>query len=472
MPQRKDPLVMRAAKQISLVASAVAVLLAACGADEGTTTPTSTVPTTTAVVVGAVTTSSQVVTDTDGTTSTVPEPTILAAADSLPSDDSIAAPSGALPMRSGLHLSAGTRYGTADLIGTAADVTMVGPDGGAYALSMPGVVGLTSDAAQAHAILQAFEMDFTNVFVDPNANVDHVGPSDTVAAPSDVLAAFVARPGVTADAVTETELGGLPAHKVHYAIVAFDGEQHCTATDASLCSPAFYDPIGIAAYYRPGDSGTMYELTVESRHLIVDFPDSAASTALQASIGWVVHRPSEVTADQVRLPYGGPLTADASYFWADSPLGTYVLRPVAGLEVQAYRQPVPFVEIGVGDVACMTVSDGTKMDWLGVPASPPPTTSSELPDDVLGALTALAGTSVVAAPSPFSSNGYTGTTLEMTATGPEVALLTGSLTLRPGVTTRITLIDRGPGQPPDEVMADVGSPCDSTAAGIQVLRGS
>ena len=123
--------------------------------------------------------------------------------------------------------------------------------------------------------------------------------------PADFLAWFTARPYVDASATSDLEFGGHPARSLDYAIVEVDG--------AVPCGP---EPVGCvwsvnvgdtAVVHLVGDRGTMLEVDVDGRRLIVDVADRDGAAEIAASVRFSAsERPADV-ADALDLPTDGSL---------------------------------------------------------------------------------------------------------------------------------------------------------------------
>ncbi len=446
-----------------VVIAAVAVSSCGSGTTVSSQPPVSSAATSVAVV-GAVTAGPT----TSGPPVTEPQ---KATTDSAPPDDTTAVEA-PVPVRNGARITLGHRFTTDKLLGDAADFTFLAPASGAWAALGDGYLALTADQTGKSPLIQAAEMDLTRILTNPSQNLDGlIGPDDSQPAPADVLGWFASRPGVTAGAIADGPLGGLPARSMTYSVGPFDGQTSCTAQDARPCLATLYNPIGAALYYSVGDSGTMYELVVEGRHLLVDVADQPEAATLAASIQFSPRRPADVQADTQRLPLTGPLTPATTYFWTGSSLATYILAEGAGLEVTSnFRFGAnPPLQLGVGDARCMSISDGSTSSWVGGATLDPNSTLAAMPDDLLAALTTLRLLTVTSGPAAGTLDGHATTTLELTARGKAVDLLAGSLTARAATTTRVMLVSRGDGQQPDVIMVDVGSPCEAMLTNIHLI---
>ena len=102
--------------------------------------------------------------------------------------------------------------------------------------------------------------------------------------PADYLAWFATRPGVTAGPVTDAEVAGVPAsgHAVPGGLAR--GAFPCDAVDPRPCLGSLYFPAGLIISSAEGDAGTLYELTIDGRRLVVDVADADGAAALLASL--------------------------------------------------------------------------------------------------------------------------------------------------------------------------------------------
>lgn len=442
----------------------VGVVVVSCGS--GVTSPSQTTEAT-VLVVGAVTSAPTTI----GVAVTTSRPEVGNGTPASPTLDTTAVDDALIPVRNGARIDPGHRYTTGKLIGEAVDLSFLAPAGGAFAAVGDGYLGIAADANGRQVLVQAAEMDLTTVLINPSQDLDAlIGPDDATPAPADVLGWFASRPGVTAGVVENTQLGGLAARKMAYSVGTFEGQTPCTAQDDRLCLAALYNPVGAALYYSVGDSGTMYELVVEGRHLLVDVADRGEAAPLAASIKFTPRRPANVPADAQRLPLAGPLTQGSTYFWTGSSLGTYMMTAGSGLEVRTNWRwgRSPPLEIDASGAPCMSISDGSTSLWFGT-ADSPTATLQAMPDDLLATLTTLDILTEITPPVAGNLDGHATMTMDLTARVGVVDLLGGSLSARAAIDTRLQLVSDATGRPPDVAMVDAGSQCDSTFSSLGLL---
>ena len=101
--------------------------------------------------------------------------------------------------------------------------------------------------------------------------------------PADYLA-FRHPPRCDPGPVTDAEVAGVPARAMPYQVGSLAGAFPCDAVDPRPCLGWLYFPAGLIISSAEGDAGTLYELTIDGRRLVVDVADADGAAALLASL--------------------------------------------------------------------------------------------------------------------------------------------------------------------------------------------
>ena len=164
---------------------------------------------------------------------------------------------------------------------------------GTFAYLANGFFGATLDKTGTEVLMSVTDLARARVFTDPVADLDSLNATSqldasTTAAPSDFLAYFATLPSVIVGPIETTEFAGFPARSMSYSVGSFDGGFACFGSDRGACLLSIYvQNSGVVQTYWDGDSGTLYELTIDGRTVLVDVSDreGAAETAASLVIG-------------------------------------------------------------------------------------------------------------------------------------------------------------------------------------------
>ncbi|MGI9051652.1 MAG: hypothetical protein ACR2HQ_03220 [Ilumatobacteraceae bacterium] len=273
--------------------------LAACGGEAGPrgaapgttvepTISTGAAPPTTLAVVGAVTTATQEPTTSEAssTSSALVETTAGSAATS---SAPIETPAVAMPEAT--PLVGGTRYvvpGANSALTPSVTVGFTAPFDGVFGVALDGLVGVALDEEGFAPLITIAALDRAVAVKDPVVDFSNLVISDESAdtvedVPVDYLAWFAERPGITAGPVTEARFGGLAARSMSYEVGAVPGAFPC-APDLPPCLAWLYFRVGILITNYEGDVGTLYELDVDGRRVLVDVADEDGAAQLADSV--------------------------------------------------------------------------------------------------------------------------------------------------------------------------------------------
>jgi hypothetical protein len=343
-----------------------------------------------------------------------------------------------------------------------------------YTLAEEGFLAVMADETGNSTLLSVTAIDNTVAFTTPTVDFANSDPayieSITESAPDDLLTWLAGRPGVTAGPIVETIVAGHPARSMTYSIGPFAGAAPCGAGDRD-CAATLSAPVtGLAQLYFVGDSGTLSELWVGGHRFGVDVPDNPNAAAIAESLQFTVVPPTTVPPEASPVPFTGPHEQGITYYSERSSGGVYLLDGFDGISTAESFLRTSQLRLEADAMACMVITDVSVALWRGIPvAGEVPLVAPPMPDDIINALIALPGVTVVAPPSEIELGGVAGTAVDVTATGGEIVVLDRSLGVAPGVTTRFVQFTRPDDQGFDLVSVVLGSACEPVLATIRPL---
>ena len=409
-------------------------------------------------------------------TSTIPEPPPdtgpagTAPADTGPDDDEAepARPRNETPLAAGA-------YRTDVVVGPIVPIDFELPVDDLYTLSEEGFLGVTADAAGDSTLVSVTAVDNTIAFSTPTvdfANLVDQSYMDSISepTPADLLTWLAGRPGVTAGPITETTVAGHTARSMTYSIGPFEGAAPCGAGDRDCAATLFAPITGLGQLYFVGDSGTLSELIVAGHRFSVDVNDVPNAAAIADSLQFTEVPPSTVPSDAVPVPFEGPHEGGVTYYSERSSGGVYLFDGFEGISTSDSFLRTSQLRLEADSTTCMVITDVSGASWRGIPASDsPPTVAPPMPQNLVEALIALPGVTVVAPPSDVTLGDVAGTSVDVTATDGEIAVLDRALGVAPGVTTRFVQLTRPDDQGFDLISVVLGSPCELVLETIRLV---
>lgn len=163
---------------------------------------------------------------------------------------------------------------------------------GVSAFSGNGWFGASLDQFGTELLVGMADLTKARIFSDPSADLNLLQDPAAIAAattpvPDDFLAYFSTLPFVTVGPIEEVEFLGLPGRSMTFETGPVEQGFPCFGVDRGNCLLTLYLPTELVQNYWEGDSGTLYELVIDDRKVLVEVTDreGAAETAAGIAIG-------------------------------------------------------------------------------------------------------------------------------------------------------------------------------------------